>query len=371
MSRAPAPAAVVLLLAGLWPAGIPLAGDRPAPLTIGLFVPRTGAQAAAGREAGRGAAIAVDRANRERSLSGRSIRLIETSSDGAWETGARGLARLVHDDGAIAVIGGLDARTAHVAEQVIVRSRGAAVFVTPWASETTLTALPIPWFFRLVPDDRRQAERLVEEIFSTRRLARAAILVEAGFDGRAAAAAFMAAAPAGAVLRVESQDAGRSADLVARLRAGRAEAVVLFGDPAAAGRRARSMVEAGLALPLFAPLALACDEFRRSAGDAAGRLVVLAPDGRETAAAARFAAEYRARHGTEPTPLAMYTHDAVVAVLTAARATGAPIAAALAEVAIAGATGPVRFDRQRTRLQVPDPRALWAAASGGSCAGSR
>jgi len=397
--RAPALTAAGAILAGLCPAGISLAGDAPATLTIGLFVPRTGAQAAAGRDAARGAAIAVDRANHEQTMAGRSIRLIETSSDGAWETGARGLARLVHDDGAIAVIGGLDGRTAHVAEQVIVRSRGAALFVTPWAGETTLTALPIPWFFSLVPDNRRQADRLVEEIFSTRRLARVAISVDDGFDGRAAAAAFMAAAPAGAVLRLESQDVDRSTDLAAKLRAGRAEAVVLFGDPAAAGVRARSIVESGLRVPLFAPLALACEEFRRSAGEAAGRLIVLAPDvggsvpgGIGSAAAARFAAEYRARHGADPTPVAMYAHDAVAAVLAAARvalepiatarATGGPgttrpptarptLAEALAGIAIDGATGPVRFDGHRSRLQVPDPRPLWAAASGGSCAGSR
>jgi branched-chain amino acid transport system substrate-binding protein len=351
----------------------------PEPLTLGLFLPRSGPQAEAGREATRGAAIAVDRANRERSAGGRTVRLVEAPSDGAWSTGTRGLARLIHDDKAFAVIGGFDGRSAHVAEQVIVRARGAAVFLTPWASGTTLTALRIPWYFSLVPDDRRQADRLVAEIYSVRRIGRVALWPDDGPDGQAAAAAFVAAAPAGSTTRLDrQQEDPRPTDPVALLRSTRAGALVLFGDPVAAGRRARRMVAAGAGIPIFGPLALACEEFRRAAGEAAGRLIVITPD-----SAADFAAEYRARHGTGPSAIAMYTHDAVAVAVAAARrvdraaprAAAGPtapadagarpaIAAALARVEIDGATGPVAFDRQRARLQVPDPRPLWAIPGG-------
>ena len=69
------------------------------------------------------------------------------TSDGRWDGAAGALARLIYDEGAIAVVGALDGRTAHVAEQVMTRARGRAVFVTPWASEATLTRIRIPWFF--------------------------------------------------------------------------------------------------------------------------------------------------------------------------------------------------------------------------------
>jgi ABC-type branched-subunit amino acid transport system substrate-binding protein len=82
----------------------------------------------------------------------------------------------------------------------------------------------------------------------------------------------------------------------------------------------------------------------------------------------------------------MYAHDAVAVAIAAARAAAAEnapagalpasigerpaIARALARMAFEGATGTVGFDRNRSRLQVPDLRPF-PAIGGGSDAGAR
>jgi branched-chain amino acid transport system substrate-binding protein len=168
-------------------------------ITIGLFLPAGGSAAPIGAAVSRGAAIAMRRANQAGGVDGRPIRLVSADSDRLWDGASGELVRLIYDEQAVAVIGAVDGRSAHLAEQVITRARGAALFVTPWASETTLTRIRVPWFFRMVPDDRQQAEVLARDIFATRGLRRAAVWVGGEYDGRAAAAEFHRAAPAGAV----------------------------------------------------------------------------------------------------------------------------------------------------------------------------
>ncbi|MEK7800022.1 MAG: ABC transporter substrate-binding protein, partial [Acidobacteriota bacterium] len=201
------------------------------PVTIGLFVPLRGPQAALGREVLRGAEIAVAQARREDGARGRPLRLVTAPSDLRWEASTGALVRLLYEEGAVAVVGALDGRSAHLAEQVITRSRGRAVFVTPWASESTLTRIRIPWFFSVVPDDHRQAAALAGEIFSGRRAGRAAAWVEEAFDCRAAAQAFVEAAPPGTVVRFSAGDPNGREDLAARIRRGEFGALVLFASP--------------------------------------------------------------------------------------------------------------------------------------------
>jgi branched-chain amino acid transport system substrate-binding protein len=330
------------------------AGDA---VTIGLFVPTRGPAAEVGTEVRKGAEIALAIANREGGLRGHPLRLATAASDLSWAAASSALVRLIYEEKAVAVVGALDGRSGHLAEQVITRARGQVVFVTPWASEDTLSRIRIPWFFRLVPDDRQQALILAGEIFSTRRIERAAVWVEASFDARAAAQAFEQAAPPGAATTFSAEVAGSAEDLIARACRGEFGLVVLFAQPRAAADLAARLRTAGCRAPLAGPLWLASPEFLRSGSAVEGTLLV-APARQDTKAMDEFNRMFEANHGNPPTPPALYAHDAVMILVEALRrAAGAPsgdlLGRTLEATSMHGLTGLVRFDENRDRDEAP------------------
>jgi branched-chain amino acid transport system substrate-binding protein len=370
--------------------------DGAAPVTIGLLVPTGGEEAGLGREILFGARIAVAEANAEGGIAGRPLRLVAAPAEGPWRGAASSVVRLIYDEGAVAVVGALDGPTAHVAEQVVARAKGEAVFVTPWASEASLTRIRIPWFFSVVPDDRRQAEALARAIFGAEgpapgpsaapepapppaRARRAAIWVDDAFDARAAASSFEAAAPAGAVARHEAARPGDRQALISRAASGGTDAVVLFAAPAAAADLVRDLRRAGSRADLLGPLSLAVPEFIERAGAAAESVRLVAPEisihgeraragrvppPREPGPAGAFRRAFETTLGRPPAAPALFARDAVAAVVEAlrgaspARRLPGDLAGALARVSFEGVTGPVRFDEYRGRAGLPAIAAL-------------
>jgi branched-chain amino acid transport system substrate-binding protein len=340
------------------PADVP-ARPEARPVTLGLFLPDRGPEAPAGQEALRGAGMAADWANRTGGIQGRPLRLVTASSDVPWSAATDALVRLIYDENAVAIVGALDGPTGHLAEQVITRAKGQTVFITPWASETTLTRIGIPWFFQMVPDDRRQGKALAREIFEVRRVRRAAVYVGKGLDPGSASAAFEKQAPAGAVSRFEAGNPGALNELTARSARGDFGAVVLYANAGAAVGLVRTLSRTGSAPALLAPLTLARPELLGpGAGNAAEGMLFPSPAGLWSApAASEFQREFRKRHGTAPTPLAAYAHDAVKVLVEALRKLPAPesdgLARALAGIRAEGVTGEIRFDNHLGRDCIP------------------
>ncbi len=344
-------------------------GASSLPATLGLFLPEQGSAASIGVDVSRGAAIAVRRANEAGGIDGRPIRIVTAASDRLWEGASGELVRLIYDEGAVGVIGALDGPAAHLAEQVITRARGAAVFVTPWASEATLTRIRVPWFFRMVPDDRQQAVVLAREIFVRRDLQRVAVWVDGRFDSRSAAAAFRRVAPAGAVEEFTAESPGALQLLRERIATGDIDAVVLFAEAESAAAVVAALRSAGRVPPLFGPLALAHPGFLEATDIAGEAIALITPAG---VAAGRFGfdRQYRKAHGVAPTLPALYGHDAATALIEAMRAagtrSGGRLAAALTGLSFAGVTGEVRFNDQGGRDMMP---ALATARRGTPVAG--
>lgn len=382
--KRPARLAIVCLATLLLAAACAVAGERPCatqgataqevappPITIGLFLPQGGPLATLGEEVTRGVAIAVRRANEEGGIGGRHVRIAVAASDRLWEGASNELVRLIYDEGAVGVIGALDGRSAHLAEQVITRARGAALFMTPWASETTLTRVRVPWFFRLVPDDRQQADVLARELFEAHRLRRVAVWVGDGFDSRAAAEAFRRVAPVGSIeeFRAEREAVDPGAAVAAeaeaptavqhlqkRIAAGDIDAVVLFAPAESAGNLVAALSEAGPVPPLFGPLGLRQPGFLAATTGTGAPITLVAP-GQIEADRLGFEQDYLNAHGVAPTVPSLYGHDAAMALIEALAATGSEngdrLAAALHGFALRGATGEVRFNDQGGRDLMP------------------
>ncbi|MBI4602042.1 MAG: ABC transporter substrate-binding protein [Planctomycetes bacterium] len=356
-----APASVAIALAV---APGPARGQDDARLAIGLFLAADRSREAEAREIGRGAVLAAELAAAplaaEAGAAGaRAFRVVAAEKAGRWEAGAGELVRLVYSEGLHAVLGPVDGRAAHVAEQVAARAKGRFVLLAPWTADPSLTRIKVPWFFRLAHDARLQSGALLEEIAGARGLHRVLVVAAEGdHDARAEADAFARAARLrGGVevreLAVPASGAGPEC-LLEEVRW--AEAVVLAEPPAPAARDARRLREAGVSASLFGFLDLAAPAFLGAAGEAAEGVVLAAPPEPRGPAWERFRAAYVERHGDDPGIPAAFGRDGALVLAAALRAGGDDaglLLAALSRTRRDGSTaftGPIEFDSQGDRI---------------------
>ena len=315
---------------------------------VGLFLAGGDRDGVEAGELRKGAELAAEEC-------GGACPLIAAANAGQWNAGAGELVRLVYSEGLGGVLGPVDSRSAHVAEQVVARAKGRFLLLTPWASDPALTRIKVPWFFRLVPDDRYQAEALVTEIYGARTVhTLAAVIEQSHYDSRVAAETFETVIGTRGLpaLRkiVLPADAASLDSLVADVRNAGPEAVIVFAPSAAAARALRRLRAAGVTAPFFGPLQLASPTFLDPAGEAAEGMVLAAPDEACGPAAGRF----RARYGTPLSAPAAYGYDGAAVLIDALRSTGSgeieALRRALAATRRAGLTGRIEFDASGSRL---------------------
>lgn len=144
------------LVAGALAVGTVAAAPQRAPLTIALFVPRTGPAAMVGDAIRRGAELAVaDARMRNPRL---SIRLVSVDASQPWSAGLRALTDCRYANDLRVVVAGATNADAHLVTQFVARERGDVLLLIPWASDPGLTRIPLPWVFRVAPDDRQQGK---------------------------------------------------------------------------------------------------------------------------------------------------------------------------------------------------------------------
>ncbi len=354
--------AVVVYTAFSTAAGPP---EDAAPLDIGFYFSAGDARSAEARELEQGASLALDLDAAAGKTSGRAARPIVAPKGGRWEAGAGELVRIVWSEGVQAVLGPVDGRSAHLAEQVVARAKGRFVLLVPWAGDPGLTRIKVPWFFRLAHDDLRQAHALLEEIHGARRLRSVLVFAAASdHDSRTAAEALRRAAAEGGMPEPRNVPLGENASgldrAAAEARASGAEAVIILAPPADAARAARRLRAEGVVAPFFGPLGLAAPAFLDAAGAAAEGMVLAAPPEPSGAPAERFRDAYRKTHGREPGTPAGYGYDGAVVLLDALRASrgagGEPLRKALALARQDGLTGKIEFDASGSRAG-PSPLA--------------
>jgi branched-chain amino acid transport system substrate-binding protein len=128
------------------------------------------------------ASLAIEEANKAGGFYGIPFRLVKRWSNDPWKAGSKEMIKLVYQDSVWAVIGSIDGSTTHIAEQVITKAR--IPLISPVSADPTLTYINIPWIFRLPPDDKIQAEKLVKESAQKFSLKRIGIITSTDHDGR-------------------------------------------------------------------------------------------------------------------------------------------------------------------------------------------
>ncbi|MGD2134833.1 MAG: ABC transporter substrate-binding protein [Gemmatimonadales bacterium] len=309
---------------------------------VGLFAPDSGA-------APNGARLAIDELNAAGGVRGTPLRLVTRWDDDPWRGGAREMVRLVYDDSVWAVLGSENGHATHVAEQVVTKAW--VPLVAPVSADPTLTYIRIPWMFRLPPDDAVQADVLVRDGVVARRLPDVGLITSSDHDGRTFAHEVLQrlnAAGAPPAFHFEVPPDGDPAALAARARSFAPGALIVRVPPSDMPDLLDRLWREGVHVPLLVPWipGLTPSQLaRRYAGD----VLVVRPF-RETGnpAYAAFHRAYRARYGSEPTPVAAYGYDAVRLVGHALGASGlnrpALRDALAAATGFVGATGVITWD---------------------------
>jgi ABC-type branched-subunit amino acid transport system substrate-binding protein len=328
-------------------AGGAVAGERSAPVVLGLLLPPDEPQAVSIRQ---GVRIAVEEAN-EAGTSG--VRVVERGKKGAWGSDASEAALLVMDDGAQALLAPTGGAATHLVLQVSGRT---ALPVASLCPDTSVTRASIPWMVRVAPSTSDEAKAVFDGLPASTWLA----FVPVGRAGRevasdlksAAAAAATGLGPTPSISKVVETGDGTIPEAALRetLAGARPGAILIWLPPVEAGRLCRSLRTAGFKGPIAGPSSLGSRLFAAEAGASAERVVV--PSIEANGAGAAFDSRYRRSFGGEPDQTAALAHDAALLLVRAARRAD-PAASPLplsAGEPIHGATGSLAFDRHGNRL---------------------
>ena len=321
---------------------------RPSEIRIGLFAP-DGATDPVGRSMVRGATIAVDLANTGAGDSAVPIRLIRRWDPDPWRGGAREVVRLVYEDRVLALIGGPDGASTHVAQQVA--TKALLPLIAPVSSDPSLTHTRVPWIFRLPPDDTTQARLLVEQGVVGRDLRRIGLVTGTDHDSRAAATELLHALERAGRSPVCHLRIGEQADVgevCRRLTAFDLDGLIIRAPSEVLAQLGSTLASIDLGLPVLVPW---IPGFEPGTAEAPWvEWVAVAPfdDLIGSIALRELEREYVRRWGEEPSPEAVYAFDAVRMIIEAVRggATGrADLRRALSDLdGLELASGELRLD---------------------------
>ncbi len=274
------------------------------------------------------------------------FQMVFHADDGPWGVAASKVVEFVYEDSVWAIIGALDGHRTHMAELVV--SKAWVPVVSPGAVDSSVDYANVPWVFRSVPDDRRQADLLLHyaRSKSCRRVVVLSEIEREAYTGfrRIIESSRSQRYPLTQHLQYSASD---PEEIVPRLRDADADAVLLWGRCETALRVIKALRRAGVRCPVLAPTTLAVPEALQ-AGDDLGELIVAAPFdlSRDDPAMREFAVRFRSRAGVVPSPVALYSYDVARLVIQAIRQAGlnrARVRDALSAASFEGLTGRIEF----------------------------
>ncbi len=320
------------------------------PLNIGLLIPGKDAL-----EAKRGAELAISEANRQGGYGGHPFHLIVQSTEGLWGVGAKRSVSLVFEDSVLAILGSLDGRNAHLAEQVTTKTKVA--FMSSQATDMTLSYAFVPWYFRCIPDDKQQATTLIEEIYKKRRLENVLLVGMDTYDSKHAIATFLKVTGSMNLSKPKQFLCGSTArdfeKILLENKTKSIDAFVLFGDPAFAADFMSFYRQYHMKQPVFGTLSLLGDQKAQFHNWHYLDNVVLVSSGQWfTKKGIGFQKKFQEKYGYPPSPVAAYAYDGIHVIIEAVKKAGPDrdkVIEALSTIRYFGSTGEIRFDEKGNR----------------------
>jgi len=293
-----------------------------AEVVLGWFAPAE-ADHPVGAELWRGARLGLDEENGSGGYGGRPFRLAPAWSESPWAAGIADLTRVIYEDGAWAVLGAIDGTSAHLAEQVALKSR--ITLVSVGSTDATASMGNVPWLFSCLPSDDRQVGVLVDALVAAGGRGSFVVAAAAEHDSHSTLVQLRRELGARrlalrALVEFDPGDGGSSA-LAGRLLEPRPSVVVVLAPSTSAGRLVAGLRRAGFSGTVIGGATLARRAFARVAG-AASEGVLVPRLWEPSAAWDRFARAYEERWHEPADDVAAQSYDAVRLVAAAVRRAG-------------------------------------------------
>jgi branched-chain amino acid transport system substrate-binding protein len=304
---------------------------------------------------GKGLQLAIDEANREGGLAGRSFSLERIDDNESVDDGRLAAERLVSDGRVSAVVGHMQSYVTVPAAAVY--DAAGLPLVAPTSTDASLTSHGYRRVFRTIFTDG-DAGRQMAELAAAQRVQRVGIFYIRNEYGRALSNAFESRARAlgiDVVGRV-SYDPGSSTSaeleqIVRQWGERHIDGVFLGAEAGPAARFAKELQRQRLRVAMFGSDAVGIPTLLREGGVAVEGLMLPAPfhPNDPRVEVQRFVREFTLRNGTAPDVLAALGYDAVRVLTRAMRTAGTSAPDSVSAVlhrmrAWPGVTGPLSFD---------------------------
>ncbi len=271
------------------------------------------------------------------------VELVPAWDESPWTGGAAKVVHLAYGERVVALIGGIDGASTHLAEQVV--TKALLPLVDPASTDRTVNAAFVPWVFSLMPDDRALMGALAEALASGPDRDGFVLVAATDHDSRRMKAELLAALERRRARprRLVDFHAGRAAPAAAEASGMRA--AVVLASPAESAAFVR---HAPPGLRIYGGPAMGSRTFLRLAGSAAAGVRFADPLGPSDRGAA-FREAYERRFGEPPDASAFHAFDAAEILLAALRRAG-PDRGALREALRElspwkGVSGLIRWDK--------------------------
>ena len=265
------------------------------------------------REAIDAAQLAVDEVNESGGISGRRAELVIRTSDGDWGASSIKSIELIYDEDVHAIVGSLEGRDAHLVEMAIAKAH--IVYLETRATDPTLSEANLPWFFRILPSDKQQAQKLASEIFENRQLNNILILYSDAYDHEMAANTFLRytrnngfPVPEMVTFDRRSPDYEKLIQSVKNLDV---DSILIYADPGFIKRMNNEMSQSGIQLPLFTSLSILRDRELLSDFNQVQKLTFVCPDNWQTTNNNSFRDKFSNKYGYQPGVMGAYAYDGI------------------------------------------------------------
>ena len=324
-------------------------------IKIGLLIPDKEALAAK-----HGAELAIRKANEKGGFSGHPFHLVVRSTEGPWGAGSKESVSLVFEDEVLAIMGSLDGRNAHLAEQVATKTR--LIFLSSWATDMTLSKAFVPWYFRCIPNDKQQAISLVQEIYIKRKIKNVVIIGTEDYDSRNAVSAFVKAAKLRDIAPPEQflyKASGQNfKEIRTAIEKNDIKAIVLFGKPAFASEIIPLFQQYNMKQAIYGSLSI-LDDHKASSPDwnILEDIIMISSGQWFTEKGIAFQKEFKEVYGYQPGPVAAYAFDGINVIIEVIKNAGPDrdkIIDAFSKIDYRdGITGEIQFDKNGNRIGKP------------------
>lgn len=308
----------------------------PDTIRIGLLVQDK--QSYAARHA---AALAVDQANlKEKSL---YFKLEVRDMEGPWGTGAKQTVSLVFNEDVKAVIGSVDGRNSHLAEQVSAKTR--IPYISAASGDPTLGQAFIPWYFSCVYNDLQIASIMIDRVYRTPD-EKVVIVSDDGYDSKMSVTSFLRECRSKGKPEPEihyyNTPEGSIDEVLKNLSA--AASVIFYGNHQNAAKLVAKLSSAGHLPFLIAPNLLMTEKQLSSSDLRLLEGIIVINPNIET----DFASEFNRSYGYKPGPVAAYAFDAVNVLIAGIKLSGnddTDLYRQISGISLNGVTGRIAFDR--------------------------